>query len=146
MTSIGFISYAGFELIQGDRPIFERQPDGAICNDGWRSYSQGRGTCSWHGGVDYYLYKYVKVGVHQANPTPYIILGNLSIIIGMLMMYRNVTLRLTIYELLLLLSRLIYFLFQLVISWFLLFLSLSITWIHLILSLIFQAFRKHNNN
>ena len=28
---------------------------GAICNDGWRSYSQGRGTCSWHGGVNYYF-------------------------------------------------------------------------------------------
>lgn len=30
---------------------------GAICNDGWTSHSQGRGTCSWHGGVDYYFYK-----------------------------------------------------------------------------------------
>jgi len=28
---------------------------GAICNDGHRSYSTGRGTCSWHGGVDYYV-------------------------------------------------------------------------------------------
>lgn len=28
---------------------------GAICNDGTRSYSTGRGTCSWHGGIDYYL-------------------------------------------------------------------------------------------
>lgn len=28
---------------------------GAICNDGWRSYSTGRGTCSHHGGIDYYL-------------------------------------------------------------------------------------------
>ena len=24
---------------------------GAICADGWRSYSAGSGTCSWHGGV-----------------------------------------------------------------------------------------------
>jgi hypothetical protein len=24
----------------------------AICNDGWRSTSEGSGTCSWHGGVD----------------------------------------------------------------------------------------------
>jgi len=29
---------------------------GAICNDGWRSYSTGSGTCSHHGGVDYWLY------------------------------------------------------------------------------------------
>lgn len=28
---------------------------GAICNDGSRSYSVGQGTCSWHGGVDYYV-------------------------------------------------------------------------------------------
>lgn len=28
---------------------------GAICRDGWHSYSTGRGTCSWHGGVAYYL-------------------------------------------------------------------------------------------
>lgn len=41
-------------------PVYEPyiEPDygeGAICNDGWRSYSTGRGTCSWHGGVAYYL-------------------------------------------------------------------------------------------
>ncbi len=29
---------------------------GAICRDGWRSYSTGRGTCSHHGGVSYWLY------------------------------------------------------------------------------------------
>jgi hypothetical protein len=28
---------------------------GAICNDGHRSYSTGRGTCSWHGGVNHYI-------------------------------------------------------------------------------------------
>lgn len=31
--------------------------NGAICNDGWTSHSQGRGTCSHHGGVDYYFYE-----------------------------------------------------------------------------------------
>jgi hypothetical protein len=36
-------------IIRGDRI-------GAICNDGWRSYSTGSGTCSHHGGVDYWLY------------------------------------------------------------------------------------------
>ena len=29
---------------------------GAICNDGWRSYSTGRGTCSHHKGVHHWLY------------------------------------------------------------------------------------------
>ena len=31
--------------------------DGSICNDGSTSHSQGRGTCSWHGGVNYKFYK-----------------------------------------------------------------------------------------
>jgi hypothetical protein len=31
--------------------------DGAMCNDGSKSSSQGRGTCSWHDGVDYYFYE-----------------------------------------------------------------------------------------
>jgi hypothetical protein len=29
---------------------------GAICNDGWKSSATGRGACSHHGGVDYWLY------------------------------------------------------------------------------------------
>ena len=28
---------------------------GAICRDGSRSYATGRGACSWHGGVSYWL-------------------------------------------------------------------------------------------
>jgi hypothetical protein len=31
----------------------------AVCRDGWYSSSSGSGTCSWHGGVDYWV-----------NPTP----------------------------------------------------------------------------
>lgn len=27
--------------------------NGSVCNDGHISHSQGRGTCSWHGGVNY---------------------------------------------------------------------------------------------
>ncbi len=30
---------------------------GAICRDGTRSYATGRGACSHHGGVAYWLYK-----------------------------------------------------------------------------------------
>jgi len=38
------------------------QFNGSICNDGWTSHSQGRGTCSHHNGVDYEFYKgdYIK--------------------------------------------------------------------------------------
>jgi hypothetical protein len=40
--------------------IYEREIynfSGSICNDGSTSHSQGRGTCSWHGGVAYKFYK-----------------------------------------------------------------------------------------
>ena len=30
---------------------------GSKCNDGWTSFSQGQGACSWHNGVDYEFYK-----------------------------------------------------------------------------------------
>jgi hypothetical protein len=30
---------------------------GAICEDGWKSSATGRGACSHHGGVDYWLYE-----------------------------------------------------------------------------------------
>ena len=36
---------------------------GAICNDGHVSHSQGRGTCSYHQGVDYYF----KIGDYSKN-------------------------------------------------------------------------------
>jgi hypothetical protein len=42
---------------------------GAICRDGWVSHSQGRGTCSHHGGVSYYFsegsHKYSEVESKQ---------------------------------------------------------------------------------
>tara|TARA_X000000368_G_scaffold83829_1_gene63419 strand:+ start:132 stop:371 length:240 start_codon:yes stop_codon:yes gene_type:complete len=34
---------------------------GAVCNDGWVSSATGSGACSWHGGVDYWLYDYEYV-------------------------------------------------------------------------------------
>ncbi len=30
---------------------------GAVCHDGWISSATGRGACSWHGGVAYWLYR-----------------------------------------------------------------------------------------
>ncbi|MGV3598232.1 MAG: hypothetical protein ACO1PI_10220 [Bacteroidota bacterium] len=36
---------------------------GAICKDGWRSHSTGRGTCSWHGGVNYWLVESLEITV-----------------------------------------------------------------------------------
>lgn len=59
------------EQIQGDFPIFEKVANGAICNDGSTSESQGPGTCSHHGGVDYYIFESIQIGTHYANPNPY---------------------------------------------------------------------------
>lgn len=43
-----------------DMPVYEAPIEdtgyAVICNDGTGSYSTGRGTCSWHGGVSYYVY------------------------------------------------------------------------------------------
>lgn len=36
-------------------PQIQSQSGGAICNDGWQSNSTGKGTCSHHGGVSYWL-------------------------------------------------------------------------------------------
>lgn len=30
---------------------------GAVCEDGWKSSATGRGACSHHGGVDYWIYE-----------------------------------------------------------------------------------------
>mgnify|MGYP006879035078 CR=1 FL=1 len=30
---------------------------GAVCEDGSRSSATGRGACSWHGGVDYWVHE-----------------------------------------------------------------------------------------
>ena len=38
------------------KSFIRKERIGAICNDGWRSYSVGQGACSHHGGVDYWLY------------------------------------------------------------------------------------------
>ena len=40
-------------------PIQETRGDWlyTVCEDGWISESRGSGTCSWHGGIDYYVYE-----------------------------------------------------------------------------------------
>lgn len=38
---------------------------GAICNDGWVSYSTGSGTCSHHGGVSTWTYKTVYLNTYE---------------------------------------------------------------------------------
>jgi hypothetical protein len=37
---------------------------GALCYDGSKSSSTGRGTCSWHGGVNEWLYDYVRIDTY----------------------------------------------------------------------------------
>lgn len=61
-------SLTGFSKQQtGDYPIYKEERIGAICMDGWRSYSTGRGTCSHHGGVNEWLYRKVKIGMYYSN-------------------------------------------------------------------------------
>lgn len=59
------------EYVNGNYPIYGTQRIGAICSDGWHSFSTGRGACSHHGGVDHWLYP--QIGFHHMNPEPYLI-------------------------------------------------------------------------
>ncbi len=65
---LGVVSvFAAPKIIEGLTPvdvltekIHEKSKysfSGSICNDGTTSHSQGRGTCSWHGGVSHKFYK-----------------------------------------------------------------------------------------
>jgi hypothetical protein len=45
-----------FQLNRLDELKALKRPIYTICNDGWRSYSYGQGTCSWHGGIKSYIY------------------------------------------------------------------------------------------
>lgn len=57
----GSTIYDGFTPVkQLTERIHERSKyefSGSICNDGTTSHSQGRGTCSWHKGVNYKFYE-----------------------------------------------------------------------------------------
>jgi hypothetical protein len=56
-SSNAYTSYSSFvpepKKLKVKQTLFYRT--GAICFDGWRSYSTGSGTCSWHGGVHKWL-------------------------------------------------------------------------------------------
>lgn len=45
-AGIILFSIALKEEIRGDVLLYSKIPDGAVCNDGWISNSQGPGTCS----------------------------------------------------------------------------------------------------
>lgn len=47
---------SSINLYQSSSSSSERSRIGAVCMDGTRSYSTGSGTCSNHGGVDYWLH------------------------------------------------------------------------------------------
>lgn len=60
-----------YESIRGNYKLFKEVYDCTICHDGWISHSYGPGTCSWHGGVEYYKYANEYAGTHIANPEKY---------------------------------------------------------------------------
>jgi hypothetical protein len=53
------ICFSGCETIDDGYSCDSKSPNrvGAMCNDGTRSNSVGSGTCSSHGGVDYWICK-----------------------------------------------------------------------------------------
>ncbi len=69
ITGVGLVTR---EFFKGDYPIYGDERIGAICKDGKISFSTGQGTCSHHGGVDYW--RYPLVSYHYANPVPYYII------------------------------------------------------------------------
>jgi len=50
-TSSKIVDPAQWFSSQGIQPVSASH--GSICNDGWKSPSQGSGSCSWHRGVNY---------------------------------------------------------------------------------------------
>lgn len=67
-----------YEYIRGDYNTLEKIRVGAVCNDGWISSATGSGACSWHGGVNHWLYKSVITGHHSSNHSLYFILASIS--------------------------------------------------------------------
>lgn len=101
---VGF-GLLAMEFIRGDYQIYGDERIGAICRDGWESFSTGSGTCSHHGGVDYW--KYPLVNYHYANPLPYYITIALAIAFLILVSIINKAFRL---RLLALISQTLYWL------------------------------------
>jgi hypothetical protein len=91
LASIIFFLFGAKEILIGDEPVFSKTPNGAVCNDGWRSNSQGPGTCSHHGGVDYYVYEDVNSGIDYSNPLPFFValISILFIIIIISIFYKS---------------------------------------------------------
>lgn len=89
---VGF-GLLAMEFIRGDYQIYGDERIGAICRDGWESFSTGSGTCSHHGGVDYW--KYPIVNYHYANPVQYylVILFAISFIALFAILNRSFRLR-----------------------------------------------------
>lgn len=54
-----------YEKYNGEKEVYKwiSTRVGAICRDGNRSYATGRGACSHHGGVDYWLNEYQRIKV-----------------------------------------------------------------------------------
>ncbi len=69
--TLGFTGYL-YESIFKLKDVVEKVCIGAVCNDGWLSYSTGPGTCSWHSGVHHYVYKEIITGQNKTYETVYL--------------------------------------------------------------------------
>lgn len=81
LFSVVTISIGLYEYVRGDYDIITKFRVGAICNDGWRSSATGSGACSWHGGVNHWLYKDYVTGRHVSNHNFYFTLSGISFFI-----------------------------------------------------------------
>ena len=64
LISLISLSYAAFK---DGRPVYEKQFQYTICNDGSISHSKGQGSCSYHRGVKLYVYEDVFIGIYKPN-------------------------------------------------------------------------------
>ncbi|MCH7964904.1 MAG: DUF3761 domain-containing protein [Bacteroidetes bacterium] len=133
----GFLEYK-----EGNHPIYEKVRVGAICYDGWHSYSTGRGTCSHHGGVKEWLYKDIKVGMHYSNQESFFDLSKISFAILLLpaLFQRYYGFTLILYSINTI-SFLVYSIFSIIAF----VLTIIITALYFIWKILSSIFTSHNN-
>lgn len=57
VTTLGSCGNGGASYKNSKHDKDHGKRKGCVCNDGTRSSATGRGACSHHGGVDYWIYE-----------------------------------------------------------------------------------------
>lgn len=72
-----------YYLIYSLIPVYENIYQYTICEDGFISYSNGQGSCSWHGGIAEIIYRKVEIinkSIYLAESTMVLLLSIVSIV------------------------------------------------------------------